>query len=176
MACAVVFDYEQLGASESAEELAMLGDSKKLTERRRDLLYPLVVSAAHRVVVSSASHVAIDRDGIEAANQKVLSRCLERAAIDLPSDETALLVDGLGRGLPERGIEATSIVKGDGTSAAVAAAAVVAKVARDRLMARAAERWPAYGFERHAGYPTPAHKAAVAEHGPSPWQRLSFGS
>ena len=175
MAAAVVFSPQALGPREGGL-LAGLGDSKKLSAAARRRLYPQILSLARLVVITSVSAAKIDSEGIEQANHQVLARALTRAASAGADAETrSFLVDGLGRGLAERGVRAQALVKGDGRSASIAAAAVVAKVSRDRLMAAAGERWPQYGYERHAGYPTPAHKQAVAIHGPSPWQRLSFG-
>jgi ribonuclease HII len=170
---AVLFDQSGLGGVER-ELLARLGDSKALTKRRRELLFPLIWQLASAVVVSQRSHVSIDARGIEPCNREVLSEPLRRIAASHP--QALLLADGLGRGVVDAdGSQIRALVKGDATSAAVAAASVVAKVSRDRLMSRAAELQPAYGFERHAGYGTAAHRAAIAEYGPSPWQRLSFG-
>jgi hypothetical protein len=113
----------------------------------------------------------IDRIGIDQANVA----CLERALRALGERAELRLVDGrlaLGAGAPVHEL----IVRGDATSATIAAASIVAKVARDRLMARLGERYPGYGFERNAGYWTPEHVLAVGELGPTPEHRRSFNA
>jgi ribonuclease HII len=101
--------------------------------------------------------------------------CLERALRAVGERAELRLVDGrlvLGADAPVH----ERIVRGDGTSATIAAASIVAKVTRDRLMARLGERYPGYGFERHAGYGTEAHRVAVVKLGPTPEHRLSVNA
>ena len=134
-----------------------------------------VVATQRRALVSLVSIPAsqIDRIGIDPAN----AACLERALRALGERAELCLVDGDGR----RPLGASALVhewipQGDGTSATIAAASIVAKVARDRLMARLGERYPDYGFERHKGYGTPEHMAAIAKLRPTPEHRLSFNA
>ena len=111
----------------------------------------------------------IDRIGTDPANVA----CLERALRAVGDRAELRLVDGrlaLSAGAPVH----ERIVRGDGTSATMAAASIVAKVARDRLMARLGECYPGYGFERHSGYGRPEHKVALAKLGPTPEHRLSL--
>jgi len=169
IACAVVFDQERIGREER-RDLERLTDSKRLSSARRAELVPKIHRVACLVVLSSVSHHAIDEHGVEWANRRALRRVLERArAAYAPS---FALVDGLGRGLDD--VCDRAVKGGDGQSAAIAAASVIAKEARDRLMRRAGERWPEWGYAQHMGYPTKAHRRAIEQHGPSPWQRRSF--
>ena len=130
-----------------------------------------VLAHAEAVSLFSIPASQIDRIGLRAANLA----CLERALRALGERAELRLVDGrlaLGTGAPVHEL----IVRGDATSATIAAASIVAKVARDRLMARLGERYPGYGFERNAGYGTPEHEVAVAKLGATPEHRLSFNA
>ncbi len=170
VAAAVCFDLRTLGA-EGARALAPLDDSKRLTPRRRAALVGVVVRHARSVVVVSASARAIDADGLHATNIRIVREAL--AAIS-PAPGVAL-VDGfdLGPDAPPH----RRLVKGDATSASVAAASVIAKEARDRLMrGPAAAAYPGYGFDQHVGYITAAHTEAVQRLGPCPLHRRSFRS
>lgn len=170
VAAAVCLDLEALG-SDGLDEIAALDDSKRLSPRRRAHLAGVVMRRAQQVVVVSATCRSIDADGLHATNIRIMRRALE--ALD-PAPGIAL-VDGfhLGDDAPPH----RRLVKGDATSAAVAAASVIAKEARDRLMrGPAAAAYPAYGFDGHVGYITAAHTAAVRAQGPSPIHRLSFRS
>src|SRR4051812_32696848 len=144
VAAAVLFDYDRL----DQDLLAGLNDSKKLTPARRDELYGLVLRCAARVAVVMRTSRSIDAHGLQGMNLDALHRSLVRVAVP----GCVLIADGDGFKLPPVGaVEPLTLVRGDSTSAAVAAASIVAKVTRDRLMARATERWPGYGFERHYG-------------------------
>jgi ribonuclease HII len=134
-------------------------------------LAEIIVRVAAAVAVSSVSAQIVDREGVQAANLGALARAVRM--LDAPSDR-CVLVDGyaLGDDAPAH----RRLVRGDGTSAAVAAASIIAKVARDRLMAALDARHPGYAFGAHAGYGTAAHRAAIATLGPSPQHRRSFGS
>ena len=146
-----------------------LNDSKVLDADERERLYAIILAKALSVGVALASAREIDRINIRQAT--LLAMC--RAAAALSLRPVHALVDGSD--LPARlccGGEA--IVKGDGTCISIAAASIVAKVTRDRLMSRLGQRYPAYGFGRHAGYATRAHLAAIAEHGPCPFHRMTF--
>ncbi|HEY0389093.1 MAG TPA: ribonuclease HII [Gaiellales bacterium] len=149
-------------------DLSDLDDSKRLTEDVRERLFHAIVrrAAAWAVVVVPAD--AIDRRGLHRSNLRGMATAL-RALGDVPD---VCLSDGfrIGAAAPPH----TAITGGDGRSAAIAAASVLAKVTRDRYMRRIAGRYPAYGFERHVGYITPEHTLAVREHGATPLHRRSF--
>lgn len=166
VAAAVLFDYDRL----DEELLAGLNDSKKLTPARREELYGPILGCAARVAVELRTSHSIDVHGLQRMNLDALHRSLDRVA----EPGCVLIADGDGFKLPPvEAVEPLTLVRGDSTSAAVAAASVVAKVTRDRLMSRAAERWPGYGFERHYGYGTPQHREAIARLGPCPLHRRS---
>ncbi len=167
---AVCLDLHGLRAEER-DSLAGLRDSKALTARRRAILFAAVMRHAAQVAVVAASSRAIDRDGLHATNIRVLRDAL--AALDPVPD--VCLVDGFR--LSEDAPPHRAVVKGDATSAAIAAASIVAKETRDRLMrGPAAGAYPGYGFERHVGYITAVHSQAVRDLGPSAIHRLSFRS
>jgi ribonuclease HII len=145
-----------------------VNDSKRLAPAKRERLARAVLVHAEVVSVVSIPASQIDRIGLRAANLA----CLERALRAVGERAELRFVDGyaLGASAPVH----ERIVRGDATSATVAAASIVAKVTRDRLMARLGERYPGYGFERHKGYRTKEHRVAVANLGPSREHRLSF--
>ena len=148
--------------------LARLDDSKRCTALARDLLLPAVLRSAIRVSLVVISVPEVDSRNIHGANLHALARALEQ--LDAP-DDSSLIADGFK--LPMARAH-RNIIDGDEKSAAIAAASIVAKVTRDRLMVRMAERYPVYGFERHVGYGTPEHLAALRLHGPSVLHRRSF--
>jgi ribonuclease HII len=169
MAAGVLFDLERLASGPGRELLEEVNDSKRLAPATRERLAKAVLAHAEAVSLVSIPASQIDRIGLLAANLV----CLERALRDLGERAELRFVDGnlaLGAEAPVH----ETIVRGDATSATVAAASIVAKVARDRLMARLGERYQGYGFERHKGYRTKEHRAAVAKLGPSREHRLSF--
>lgn len=159
------------GALRRSERTALwrLDDSKRVPRAVREQLFGVVVSCSRRFAVTARSARDIDHRGITWADLGGMAVCMER--LDAP-DDTAHLVDGFR--LPELRREHRRLIGGDGRSAAIAAAAILAKVSRDRLMYRAADRHPLYGFERHVGYGTTDHLAALREHGPCPLHRRSF--
>lgn len=170
VAAAVLLDRACL-ESEGGGRLGDIRDSKKLTPKARARLYPEVLACAARVVVVMRSSNYIDSHGLHVSNIECLSRAIEGLGA---GPETVTLVDGFaldGCDVPHR-----RLVKGDSTSAAVAAASVIAKVTRDRCMARAGRRYEGYGFEGHKGYASAAHRDAIRLLGPSPIHRLSFAS
>ena len=169
VAAAVLLDYESLSHSDR-RALSGLHDSKQMTEERRLEMYPCVLRAAARVSVVVRCAAGIDRRGLHVTNVEALSLALERLAP--PQEEAICLVDGFRLHACE--VPHRQVVKGDATSAAIAAASVIAKVTRDRYMRRIAGRYPGYGFERHVGYITPEHTRAVVVHGPCPQHRRSF--
>ena len=170
VAAAVLIDYERLSNSDR-RALSGLHDSKQMTEERRLEMYPCVLRAAERVSVVVRSAAGIDRRGLHVTNIEALSLALERLA---PGDGAICLVDGFR--LPRCQVPHRPVVKGDATSAAIAAASVIAKVTRDRYMHDVAERHPGWGFEEHVGYSTPEHREAIEEIGISPLHRRSFQS
>ncbi len=169
VAAAVLFDLERLTLADR-RALSRLNDSKQHTEEGREELYPLVIRAAARGVVVSRCVRGIDARGLHVTNLAALRCALVRVA----EPETLCLVDGFR--LPDFGFEQRRVVGGDATSAAIAAASVLAKVTRDRYMRRAAERHSDWDFDTNVGYSTPEHRAAIASNGISPLHRLSFAS
>ena len=146
-----------------------LNDSKLLPPDVREVLYEEIVARALGVSVSFASAAEIDAINIRQATFAAMRRALAALAV-LPSH---VLIDG--NDLPPCLVcKGETLIKGDARSASIAAASIVAKVTRDRLMRRLCPLYPAYGFARHAGYATRAHLSAIAQHGPTPYHRLSF--
>ncbi len=147
---------------------AGLNDSKKLTAHRREALAAEIVALAE-VSIAHASVEEIDRLNILQASHLAMSRAL--AGLPVPPD--LALIDGnrLPKGLPH---PAQAIVKGDARCLSIAAASIVAKVARDRIMVDLAQQHPGYGWARNAGYGTPDHLRALLDLGPTPHHRRSF--
>ena len=148
--------------------IAGLGDSKKLSERQRDQLAPVIREQALAWAVAYADVGEIDRLNILQATLLAM----RRAVLALPVQPHQVLVDGLY--CPQTGIPSQAIVKGDSKVAAISAASILAKTARDALMLELHEKYPQYGFSEHKGYPTAAHLAALREHGVSVVHRQSF--
>lgn len=146
-----------------------LDDSKKLSPAARDAVFDAVYAEALAVGVGRCSPAEIDELNILWAALEAM----RRAALDLAVGPDFLLIDG-NQPLPDAPWPQETVVKGDGRSLSIAAASVVAKVTRDRLMERLAAEFPAYGWAGHKGYPTAAHYAALRAHGPSPHHRRSF--
>ena len=156
-------------------ELPHLNDSKKLTEARREELFRLLTGGAAWYGIGAASPEEIDRVNILRATFLAMGRAYE-ALLASGIPEEALprlaLVDGnRDPGLP---LPTRTVVKGDGKSAAIAAASVLAKVSRDRYMLELDRRYPQYAFGKHKGYPTKLHYDRLREYGPSPVHRRSF--
>ncbi len=170
VAAAVLFDYERLSVGDR-RILGGLHDSKQMTEEARLEMYPCVLRAAARASIVVRSAPGIDRRGLHVTNCEALGDALARLE---PGPETICLVDGFR--LPRCEVPHRRVVGGDRTSAAIAAASVLAKVTRDRYMVKAAERHPGWGFEEHVGYSTPEHRAAIDKIGISPLHRRSFQS
>lgn len=170
VAAGVLLDMQRLGSRE-VRALSRLDDSKRLSEDDRDALYPQVMCAAVRIAVIAKSAPTIDRDGLHVCNLAALRDAL--IAVSVPG--ALCLSDGFAVGEIE-GCEARAIIGGDAKSAAIAAASIVAKVTRDRLMVRFGSDYPEWGFSDHVGYSTPAHRAAIAAHGVTPLHRMSFAS
>jgi len=169
VAAAVLFDYERVGLRE-LRSLSALDDSKQHSEAMREELYPRVLRAAARVAVTSRCPRGIDERGLHVTNLRALSDTLRQ--VGRPG--CVALSDGFA--VPDTGWEQRAVVGGDATSAAIAAASVIAKVTRDRFMRRAAERYPGWEFAAHVGYSTPEHRAAIERQGVSPLHRMSFAS
>jgi ribonuclease HII len=169
VAAGVLFDMEALSLTDR-RGLSALNDSKQHTAEMREELYPRIMRVAVRVVVTSRCVRGIDSRGLHVTNLAALSDCLRRVAVP----GALCLSDGFP--VPPTGFDQRPVIGGDRTSAAIAAASVIAKVSRDRFMHRAAERYPHWEFEAHVGYSTPEHRAAIELHGISPLHRLSFQS
>ena len=169
VAAAVLFDLDRLKLAER-RALARLDDSKRHDEGGRAELFPLVVRAAARTAIVSRCVRGIDARGLHVTNLEALGAALRCVA---PPDALCL-VDGFR--VPELGLEQRAVVGGDARSAAIAAASVLAKVARDRYMRRAEQVHPGWDFAANVGYSTPEHRAAIAAHGISPLHRRSFDS
>ena len=160
-AAAVMLDPEQ--------PIDGLNDSKKLTAERRDALYAAIQKQALSWSIAWCTAAEIDRYNILQASHLAMCRAIE--ALDRQPER--VLVDG-NRVPRLLRLPATSVVKGDGRHSAIAAASVLAKVARDRYMQALHRQYPAFELDRNKGYPTPAHLAALTAQGPSPEHRRSF--
>lgn len=145
-----------------------LTDSKKLSEKQRDRLAPLIRERALAWAVAYAEVEEIDRLNILQATLLAMRRAVETLSIR----PQQVLVDGLY--CPDTGIPSQAIVKGDSKVAAISAASILAKTARDGLMLQLHARYPQYGFDAHKGYPTAAHLAALREYGVSAVHRKMF--
>jgi ribonuclease HII len=165
----VLLDYEALRGAR-VRPLSTLNDSKQVSVVEREELFQAVGACASAISVRIVPVGAIDRNGLHRSNLAGLRAVLS----DLHPPADACLVDGfrLGPSAPPH----RAVVDGDARSAAIAAASIVAKVTRDRVMRRLDALYPRYGFARHVGYITPGHSAAVREHGPSEQHRLSFNA
>lgn len=142
-------------------------DSKLLTPARRRHALTVVCAAARAVGVGFAEAAEIDRIGVAAANRVAMERAVD--ALHLAPD--LLLLDAC---VVEHGAPQIGLIDGDALCVSIAAASIVAKVTRDRVMHEADGRYPAYGFARHVGYGTAAHLTAIARHGPCDLHRFSF--
>ena len=149
-------------------EDAGLNDSKKLSEKKRDLLFDLICEKAVAFSIASADHNEIDELNILRATYLAMKRAVDGLSVrpDLA------LVDGNRK--PGTGVEEITVVKGDAKCISIAAASILAKVSRDRYMLELDRLYPEYGFAVHKGYPTKAHYENIKAHGISPVHRLSF--
>ncbi|MCH8516888.1 MAG: ribonuclease HII, partial [Cyclobacteriaceae bacterium] len=146
-----------------------LTDSKKLSERQRDDLIPLIKEQATAYAIASASHEEIDEINILQASFLAMHRAIEK----LPIKPEHLLIDG-NRFKPYEDIPYECIIKGDGKYLSIAAASILAKDYRDRHMRQLALEYPQYAWERNVGYATKAHKTAIEEYGRCIHHRKSF--
>ena len=142
-------------------------DSKSLTEKRREMLYDEIVRAAVAWGVGIVEANEIDTIGIRPANYKAM-----RLAIEALGQVEHVLVDAYT--IPLLPMKQTPLIKGDQKEHCIAAASILAKVTRDRILKEAHEQYPMYGFDAHKGYGTRAHREAVKVHGRSPIHRASF--
>lgn len=151
-----------------ASRLAGVRDSKQMTAQARDRLYDVIMRHALATAVGIGSVELIDERNILQATK----HAMYAAIAQLPIPAYALLIDALV--LPRLSLPQRSIIKGDESCLSIAAASIIAKVTRDRLMLQLHEQYPLYGFDQHKGYGTPAHLAALHEHGVTPLHRKSF--
>ncbi len=150
-----------------------LNDSKKLTEKRREALYDIITARAEAYSVAFATAAEIDR--LDILNARMLA--MQRAIDGLSVKPDLCLIDGNRDHGSRCAVETPhiTIVKGDGKSASIAAASILAKVSRDRYVSRELDAlYPQYGFAKHKGYGTRLHYAALDEYGPCPAHRRSF--
>lgn len=150
------------------QELPGLNDSKKLTDKKRRELFPIIKEQAIAYGIGFASEQEIDEINILQATFLAMQRAIDQLTVrpDLA------LIDGNRQ--KDFGVPAQTVVKGDSLSASIAAASVLAKVSRDDVMMEMAQKYPQYGFDIHKGYGTKAHYAALKEYGPSPIHRMTF--
>ena len=159
-AAAVIFDKDTV--------INEINDSKKLSEKKREELFDVIREKALCYAIVSADEKEIDRINILAATLK----CFNRAVSDLSITPDIALIDGNRVG--EMPVAARTIVKGDANSMSIAAASILAKVARDRYITEMSHLYPEYNFQKHKGYGTKEHLELIAKHGPSPIHRLTF--
>ena len=148
------------------DPIAGVNDSKKLSAAKRDKLYDLIVSKALQVQVAIVDHDIIDRDNILNATKSGMLQCINGF-----TDVDCVLIDAVKLNAP---VQTLSIIHGDALSYSIAAASIVAKVTRDRLMVQYDAQYPQYGFARHKGYGTAEHIALLKQYGPCPIHRRTF--
>lgn len=146
-----------------------VNDSKKVSEKKREALYEKITEEAIAWGVGIIDQKEIDRINILNATKEGLTEAVK--SLNVKPDR--IIVDALN-GIDTLGIPYTSIIKGDAKCYSIAAASIIAKVTRDRIMREWSEIYPQYGFEKHKGYGTKAHIEAIKEHGLCPLHRLSF--
>ena len=153
-----------------------IDDSKKLTEKKREALYPLIKEKALAYGIGMADHMRIDEINILEATKEAMIQAVEEASRMLKERAGAgiehILFDAMIiKSIP---IPQTSVIKGDSKSLSIAAASVLAKVTRDRMMVEMAQRYPGYSFEKNKGYGTKAHYEGLRQQGPCPIHRRTF--
>ncbi len=161
-------------------DLPGVDDSKALSPPERERQAAAIRGASRVVTISFMRPARIDATDIRQATLASMRAAVERALRLLrargefaSAERTLVLVDGNDR-IPQLAIPQRAVIGGDARSLAIAAASIVAKTVRDAFMVRLAQEWPEYGFERHKGYGTPEHLAAIDRVGPCPWHRFSF--
>lgn len=146
-----------------------VNDSKKVSEKKREKLYDEITSEAISWSVSIIDHIEIDKVNILNATKEGLTNCIK----NLETKPNVIIVDALEK-IDTCGIPYKSIIKGDAKCYSIAAASIIAKVTRDRIMRQWDEVYPQYGFAKHKGYGTAAHIAAIKEYGLCPIHRKTF--
>ena len=169
VAAAVLFDLDRLGPAD-VRALGALNDSKQHTPEGRAELFPVILRLAAKVAIVSRCAPGIDNRGLHVTNLAALGDALRRVA----REGCVCLSDGFP--VARLGYEQRAVIGGDGKSAAIAAASVLAKETRDRYMRRADAAHPGWEFAQHVGYSTPEHREAIERLGVSPLHRLSFQS
>ena len=145
-----------------------VNDSKKLSEKKREALFDIIKQRAVSYSIAWATVEEIEEMNILNATMLAMKRAVE--GLDIPADYA--IIDG--NKTPELDITSNSIVKGDAKSMSIAAASILAKVSRDRLLLEYAKEYPEYKFEKHKGYGTKVHREALLTYGPCPIHRMSF--
>lgn len=151
-----------------------LDDSKKLKERDREALFEAIIEGVVAYGIAEVDSVRIDEINILQATFEAMRQALSNSYASLDGVPDLVMIDG-NMTIPGVVEEQRAFIKGDGRSLHIAAASILAKVTRDRLMIEQDRRWPEYGFASHKGYGTAAHRRAIEAHGPCPIHRLSFG-
>ena len=146
-----------------------LNDSKKLSEKKREALYDVIIERAEAYCIACASVAEIEEYNILGATYLAMTRAVQGLSVA----PNLALIDG-NRIPPQLGVVAQTVIKGDAQSESIAAASILAKVTRDRLLVKMDAQYPQYGFAVHKGYGTKAHTAALKEYGPCPEHRPSF--
>ena len=149
-------------------EIPGLNDSKKLSDKKRRELYPIIKEQAIAYGIAFVDHEKIDEINVLQATYMAMGQAIAQLSV---KPELALID---GNRAADCGVPTETVVHGDSLSASIAAASVLAKVSRDDYMLEMAKEYPQYGFEIHKGYGTKAHYAAITEHGTSPIHRMSF--
>ena len=149
-------------------EIDGLNDSKKLSEKKREALFDIIIEKAVAYKIASASVDEIEEYNILNATFLAMKRAVE----GLPVAADYAIIDG--NRLPELNIACSPLIKGDAKSLSVAAASILAKVARDRYITELDDKYPEYNFKKHKGYGTKEHLEAIQKYGPCPIHRLSF--
>jgi ribonuclease HII len=149
--------------------IAALNDSKQLSAKARKLLREEIMEKALSYGIGIVDHKEIDQ--INILNASILA--MHRALAQMPIQPQFILVDG-NRFKPYQAIPHACMIKGDARFSSIAAASILAKTERDQLMSELHQQYPAYAWERNQGYPTQAHRKAIAAFGPSPYHRLTF--
>ncbi len=150
------------------ENIEGINDSKKLSEKKREQLFGTIKEKARSFAIAYVDEKIIDEINILQATHLAMKKAI--SALEIKPD--IALIDG--NSLPKLDIDAKAIIKGDSLSASIAAASILAKVARDRYMKEMADKYPLYKFEKHKGYGTKLHREILLEYGPSPIHRQSF--